>query len=100
MGAWRNEASIKSIVRMGRRSGTPAAKPIFSWDFPAHILRFAVLLFEELDRSLAAAHRYEQLRITHDTAVPRRDRASKARQVFAELYSGRQHGRAASASTE
>lgn len=46
--------------------------------------------FEELDRALAATQRYEQLRISCEPDVPRRDRASKAQQVFAELYGVRQ----------
>jgi hypothetical protein len=38
--------------------------------------------FEELDRALAAAHRYDQLRISCGSGT----RASKAQQLFAELY--------------
>jgi hypothetical protein len=45
---------------------------------------------EELSHALAAAHRYEQMRISSGTGVPRADRQSKARQVFTELYGGRQ----------
>jgi len=41
---------------------------------------------EELNRAHAATYRYEQLRIGRGNNVPRQDRASKARQVFAELY--------------
>jgi hypothetical protein len=40
----------------------------------------------EPGRSLMAAYRYEQLRIASGSSVPRRDRASNARQVFAELH--------------
>ena len=49
-------------------------------------LRWTLIWFEELNRALAATQRYEQLRISCEPDVPRRDRASKARQVFAELY--------------
>ena len=43
---------------------------------------------EELNRALAAAHRYEDLTSRLRTGVPLRDRGAKARQVFLEMYAG------------
>jgi hypothetical protein len=48
----------------------------------------------ELSRALVATHRYELLRISSGTGVLHR--ASKARQIFAELYGGRRSRRAPS----
>jgi hypothetical protein len=55
----------------------------------ASLRRTLQMWSEELSRALAAAHRYEQMRISSGTGVPRADRQSKARQVFTELYGGR-----------
>lgn len=43
---------------------------------------------QEYNRSLTAAHRYEELRIGRGTDLPLGGRGSKARQVFDEIYSG------------
>lgn len=44
---------------------------------------------EEWDRAHAAACRYEELRIGHATDLSFRDRGSRARQVFLEMYAGK-----------
>jgi len=93
MGARTSGASAQAarIAPPARHSGHSGAKPSFFSDLPARAASFVRSLFEELDRSLAAAHRYEQLRVTCETKGLREDRAGKARQVFAEFYDGQQH---------
>ena len=44
---------------------------------------------EELKRASAAVRRYEELRNGQATDPLPRDRASKARQVFVDMYDGR-----------
>jgi len=48
--------------------------------------RFVRAWREEQNHALAAARRYDELRSGRSADVPLHDRASKARQVFAEIY--------------
>ena len=54
--------------------------------FPASLWRMLQTWSDELNRALLAAHRYEQPRIGRDNNALSQDRASKARQLFTELY--------------
>jgi hypothetical protein len=57
--------------------------------FPTSLWRTLQTWSEELNRAVDAAHRYEQLRIGRDNNALSQDRASKARQLFTELYCGK-----------
>ena len=46
----------------------------------------ARIAFEEMDRSRVASTRYDELRTGWSTDLPFRERGSKARQVFVEIY--------------
>jgi hypothetical protein len=56
--------------------------------FPGSLWRTLLTWSEELNRALAAAHRYERLTIRQKTGERLRDRGAKARQVFLEMYAG------------
>ena len=61
----------------------------------SRVLEAGRLWSDELDRSLAATQRYEQLRIRPGTDLSLRDRASKARAVFVEMYASEENSLAA-----
>jgi len=65
--------SATTGVRASRFSSGSLWRSVLTWS-------------EELNRARAATYRYEQLRIGRGNGVLRQDRASKAHQVFAELY--------------
>ena len=57
--------------------------------FPGSLWRTVQTWSEELNRALAAAHRYEDLTMRQNTDT----RGAKARQVFLEKYAGTQRHR-------
>jgi hypothetical protein len=57
--------------------------------FSGSLWRSVLSWSEELNRAHVAGYRYEQLRGGQSNNVLRQDHASKARPVFAELYSGK-----------
>ncbi len=63
-----------------------AAESRFFSHLLSRMLGASRLWSDELDRSLAATQRYEQLRIRPGPDLSLRDRASKARAIFAEMY--------------
>ena len=75
---------VTGVAIAGRRRRSAA--PQFFSSLASRVLELARIWLTELDRGLAAADRYEQLRTGRATDMPLPDRGSKARRIFAEIY--------------
>ena len=88
MNARSSENPRGSIVTTRMAGNLPGASRFFSHlrSRPLHWVR---VWSEELDRALAATQCYDELTIGRKTDLSPRDRASKARQVFDQIYASK-----------